>query len=147
MGTTPRGAYFKTVASLFFNFFEEAIFTRHGFCDFPQRTLSGNSVVAYSFYPFRRPAPLRFSLPCFFLIPFFSSSLLPCPSLSLLFSPSLSCVKPLFFLSFSNFYSWKNALLPTREEAIFLRPQLWKNDFPPFSDRLQIYFKIIKYFF
>ena len=73
MGTTPRGAYFKTVASLFFNFFEEAIFKRRGFCDFPQRTLGGNSVVAYSFYPFRRPAPCAF--PCLVFSLFLSSPL------------------------------------------------------------------------
>lgn len=133
MGTTPRGAYFKTVASLFFNFFEEAIFTRHGFCDFPQRTLSGNSVVAYSFYPFRRPAPLRFSLPCFFLIPFFSSSsLLPCPSLSFLFSPSRSCVKPLFFPLFSNFYSWKKRLAPDTGGGYFFQATTLKKRFSPF---------------
>lgn len=75
MGTTPRGAYFKTVASLFFNFFEEAIFTRHGFCDFPQRTLGGNSVVAYSFYPFRLPVPPLALFPALFFPLFLSSSL------------------------------------------------------------------------
>lgn len=133
MSTTPRGAYFKTVASLFFNFFEEAIFTRRGFCDFPQRTLSGNSVVAYSFYPFRRPAPLRFSLPCLFAYSFLFLFLVP--SLPLLIPSSLPFAllcKASFFPLFFQFLFLKKRLAPDTGGGYFFQATTLKKRFSPF---------------
>lgn len=130
MGTTPRGAYFKTVASLFFNFFEEAIFTRHGFCDFPQRTLGGNSVVAYSFYPFRIPAsPLALFPALFFPYSFLLLLVTSLPLLIPSFLPFALLCKASLFPLFSQFLFLKKCLASDTGGGYFFKTAILKKRF------------------